>query len=78
MRRLPGCENHAFQNQMRSMLEQKPVFETAGLVFPAVADDVTLIRGCFRRDGPLSADRKTRAAAAAQSRSDDFVENFRR
>ncbi len=70
-------DQHALDNQMRRVLEQHVIFERAGLGFVAVADEVAhgLV---LRQKRPFLAGRKTRAAAAAQTRLLADVEHVRR
>src|SRR5688572_10379747 len=57
---------------MRTILDENPILEAAGLVFTGIADDVTWRDGRFRSNGPFAGHGKPAAAATAKSGVADF------
>ena len=74
----PGRENDPFEYEVRPILDENAVLETARLVFAGVADDVARTRRALRRHAPFSAHGKSRPAAAAQSGRLNFREDIAR
>src|SRR5262249_48231794 len=70
-----GCEDHAFEYEMRAVFEEQAIFKTARLVFTGIRDNVSNVSWGFRRNVPFSADWKSRTASPAESRSDNFFKD---
>src|SRR6266849_6306829 len=74
-------DEHAFDEEMRQMRHDEAVFDSAGLAFISVADDVFHRVALFADELPLHAGRKSGAAHASEFRSfelsDDIIEGAR-
>ena len=70
-----SSDHHAFDHRMRILLEDQPVFTRAGLTLVAIAQHVLRLGRRLGNERPFHPRRKTRAAAPAQRRVLDLVDN---
>ena len=69
-----GGDGHAFDQPERVAFEQQAVRKGAGIAFVRVADKVLLLGGGVAYGAPLDVGRKASAAATAQARGFDLVD----
>ncbi len=71
-----AADRHALDDRVRVVAQDVPVMAGAGLGLVGIADDVFLRRRAARHEAPFHAGRKGRAAASAQARGLDLVDDL--
>ena len=69
-------DGHCLQHDVGVALEDRTVHERAGVAFVGVAADILLVGLIDRREAPLPPGREAGAAAAAQPRGEDLVDDL--